>query len=151
MAVKVKISNEARNYARKTLKEHQFNKREKNRMEEALRYPYREQDENIGGGRSSRLSNPIEDEYERVWTNEDFLTMVCEVNAVERVLSSITDETSLRIIEERYFNLEVIAEGKRRMKSWVKVAEEISGVTEDTCRKIEKAIVERVAKELRTR
>lgn len=151
MAVKIKVSNEARNYARKTLKEHQANKKAKKVMEEALRIPHRETDENIGGGSSNRKSSPVEAEFERVWTNEEFLDMVAEVNAVERVLSKITDETSLRIIEERYFNLETIAEGKKRMQSWVKVASNVKGTNEDTCRKIERAIVDRIARELRTR
>lgn len=151
MASKVQVSNEARNYVRRILKEHQQNKKSKDLMEQALRYPYQETDENIGGGRTNRISKPVEDEYDRVWTNGDFLSMVEEVGAVERVLHDIKDETAYRIIEERYFNLETIAEGKKRMQSWVKVANNIPGCPEETCRKIERAIVDRIAKELRLR
>lgn len=151
MASKVQVSNEARNYVRRILKEHQQNKKSKDLMEQALRYPHQETDENIGGGRTNRISKPVEDEYDRVWTNGDFVSMVEEVGAVERVLHDIQDDTAYRIIEERYFNLETIAEGKKRMQSWVKVANNIPGCPEETCRKIERAIVDRIAKELRLR
>ncbi|WP_314068368.1 hypothetical protein [uncultured Vagococcus sp.] len=151
MVIKTPVSNEARSYVRKLLKDHPANKAQKEMMEEALRVPYKENDENTGGVRSSRISNPVEDEYMRVWTNRDFLTMVDEVEAIERVLNKVTDKTSLDIIRQRYFELETIAEGKKRMQSWAKVSMTVKGTTEDTCRKIEKAIVDRIAKELALR
>ena len=151
VAVKTRVSKEARDYVRMALKQYQSNKLSRKLMEEKLRIPYQEIDDNIGGGRSNRISKPVEEEFDRVWTNDDFLTMVDELNAIDRVLKNIKDESALRVIEERYFNLEVIREGQRRMQSWVKVASIIPGMTEDTCRNIERTIVDKIAKEMRLR
>lgn len=148
MAVKVKLSDEARNYARKVIKNYLNNVASVNDMELALRHPWREEDENIGGGRSPVISSPVEVEFDRVWTNKQFARTVKEITAFENVWNRIEDDKAKEIIKERYFNLEVLPGNKRRMKTWVKIAHEIDGCSEDTCRKIEKAVVEQLAEEL---
>lgn len=148
MAIKIKVSDEARNYARKVIKNYLQNVASVNQMEQALRCEWRETDENIGGGRTSVVSSPIEAEFDRVWSNKEFARTVKEINAFEKVWNSIEDDIAKKVIEERYFNLEVLPNKKRRMQTWVKVAHRIDGCSEDTCRKMEKAIVESLVNEL---
>lgn len=148
MAKAIKLSDEARNYARKVVRDYPSNIASIKEMELALRVPWKETDDNIGGSRVITNISPVETEFDRVWTNDLFLKTIKEVKAFEKVWDQIEDSTAKDIIAERYFNLEKLPGNKRKMQTWVKISHKIEGCSEDTCRKIEKSIIERLAEEL---
>lgn len=134
MSKHYKVSEEARNYARKVLRLHNYEKKQIKKIEESLRYPYRETDENVGGSRVSSNMAPQEAEAERVWTNEEFLATVKHVSGVENFLEDISDET-VELIKTRYMSDNGIKERRpKELPNWVKVGNSLH-LSEETCRK----------------
>ncbi|MBO0473256.1 hypothetical protein JZO86_06020 [Enterococcus ureasiticus] len=129
-----KVSEEAKNYARKVLRLHNYEKKQIKKIEESLRYPYQETDENIGGSRVSSNIAPQEAEAERVWTNEEFLATVKHVSVVDNFLEDISDET-VELIKTRYMSDNGTKERRpKELPNWVKVGN-LLHLSEETCRK----------------
>ncbi|WP_313631375.1 hypothetical protein [Enterococcus devriesei] len=142
-----RVSEEARNYARKVLRCHNYEAKQIKSIEESLRYPYREPDENIGGSHASSGIAPQVAEMERVWTNEEFLTTVRHVEIVKNLLEDMSDD-AIELIQARYLSDE--GSKCRRPKdlpNWVKVSKQIH-LSEDACRKKDTAIVTMLARRL---
>jgi len=128
------VSEEARNYARKVLRCHNYECRQVKVIEETLRHPWQESDENIGGSHVSSFSSPQEKEFDRVWTNDEFVTTVKHIEIVQSFIRKQPDY-SLELLKARYLNDDGFKQRTpKELPSWVKVANEVH-LTEDTCKK----------------
>ncbi|MGX2944206.1 hypothetical protein [Enterococcus alishanensis] len=129
-----KVSEEARNYARKVLRHHNYEAKQIKVIEESLRHPWRESDENIGGSHVSSNQGPQAIEMERVWTNDEFVTAARHVELVRNMLSDLPSDY-VEVIKYRYLSDK--GESLRRAKelpSWVKVSQQMN-LSEEACRK----------------
>lgn len=140
-----KVSEEARNYARKVLRMHNYEKGQVKKIEESLRYPHRETDENIGGERISSNIAPQDAEFDRVWTNEEFLATVKHVTVVENFVDDISDE-AVSLIRARYLSDDGKKERRPKdLPNWVKVSKALH-LSEDACKKQDSVLVNTLAK-----
>lgn len=140
-----KVSEEAKNYARKVLRLHNYEKKQIKKIEESLRYPYQETDENIGGSRVSSNIAPQEAEAERVCTNDEFLATVKHVSVVDNFLEDISDE-AVNLIRNRYLSDNGSKERRpKELPNWVKVSKLVH-LSEDTCKKQDSLLVNSLAK-----
>ncbi|MBS7585693.1 hypothetical protein, partial [Enterococcus sp. MMGLQ5-1] len=108
-------------------------------LEEAIMNPFKaSSDENTGGGRSSFKSFETENKAIKIVSHEQIIFRGQFLRIAEKVLSQSSDEAQ-RIIELRYFIDEPY--------SWVKIASiDNIGYTEDGCRKVDRAICDKIAK-----
>lgn len=136
-----RISNEGRNYTRKLLREHKAEAKELKIIEESLRFPYKQTDENTGGGSAGFISNPVEAEFERVWTKGDFPEAVKRVKLIVDTFESLPDEIKT-LVELKYFNT--------HGATWAKLAKE-TGYAEDSCKKKDRAAIDYFATKLNIR
>lgn len=128
---------ETRNYVRSRMRKYNEYRREVTLFEEAIKYPWTETDENIGGGRGSRTSNPTEQQAIAMLTNDQLKNRLQLINAMDYVINSYAPIIQ-KLINLRY----------KSNYSWVKVAQEV-GYSEDNCRKIDCKVVDRVASMIR--
>ncbi|HAQ8926882.1 hypothetical protein PMV48_05775 [Enterococcus avium] len=143
-----RVSEEARNYARKVLRCHNYEAKQIKSIEESLRHPYRETDENIGGSHVSSNIAPQEAEAERVWTNEEFLSTVRHVEIVKNLIEDLSDD-AVELLQARYLSDD--GSKCRRPKdlpNWVKVSKQIH-LSEDACKKKDTMIVTTLARRLK--
>lgn len=142
-----RVSEEARNYARKVLRCHNYEVKQVKSIEETLRYPYRETDENIGGSHVSSNVAPQVAEMERVWTNEEFLTTVKHVNIVKNLLEDMSDD-AVELIRVRYLSDDgSMCRRPKDLPNWVKVSK-LLHLSEDACKKKDTMIVTALARRL---
>lgn len=138
--VNVKINIKARQHVRELLKEYNQLKQEQKFLREAIMNPYHEgSDENVGGGRSTRTSFDVEDKAIKLASHAQLKFRAQAVYTIDSVLAKSSDEAQ-RIIELKYFAKEPC--------SWVKIAENVEGYSEDSCRKIERKVVDVIAQTL---
>lgn len=139
-----RVSEEARNYARKVLRCHNYEAKQIKSIEESLRHPY----QNIGGSHVSSNIAPQEAEAERVWTNEEFLSTVRHVEIVKNLIEDLSDD-AVELLQARYLSDD--GSKCRRPKdlpNWVKVSKQIH-LSEDACRKKDTAVVTMLARRLK--
>lgn len=142
-----RVSEEARNYARKVLRCHNYESKQIKAIEESLRHPYRETDENIGGSHVSSNMAPQVAETERVWTNEEFLSTVRHVEIVKNLIEDLSDDAVV-LIQARYLSDDGSKSRKpKELPNWVKVSKQLH-LSEDACRKKDTAIVTMLARRL---
>lgn len=132
MSEQMKISNKARQHVREMLGEYPQMKREINQLRQSL-LASEERDNNQFAVFEAESTIKIVS-HEQI----HFRSMALKV--MEDVLAKTTKETQL-IIELRYF--------KREPLSWVAISlwDEV-GYSEDNCRKLEKKLVDEIAKRL---
>ncbi len=128
---------ETRNYVRSRMRKYNDFRKEVTLFEEAIRYPWTEIDENIGGGRGSKTSNPTEQQAIAMMTNEQLKSRLQLINTMDYIIDSCLPEVQ-KVINLRY----------KSHYSWIKVAQE-TGYSEDNCRKIDCKIVDRIANMIR--
>lgn len=133
------IDKEARNFVRARLLKYKLYQHEINTLRQAILFPFRETDENIGGGRSSLNNFETEEKGIKLASNKQIKFRSEFIAIVDSVLSQCSEEAN-RIIEMRYF-------GKQKA-SWAKISVEIEGYTEDGCRKVERKVIDRIAERL---
>jgi len=135
----VQIRNKARQHVRELLKNYNLLKSENEALREMIMNPHRESDDNIGGGKSSVAMFEVEEKAIKLASHEQIKFRSIALAVIDKVLAESSDHAQ-RIIELKYFSNEP--------KSWVAVAHEIEGYSEDGCRKIEKRVVDRIAQRL---
>lgn len=84
-----------------------------------LLYPYQEadkRDDNIGGGRSNKTSQPTEDMALKLATDKQLNRIEFQKKAIEKVYNNSSEGTQ-KVIKEYYFTVP-------RTKSWAGIAEE---------------------------
>lgn len=110
-----------------------------NKRIEALKYPVVHTDENIGGGKGNRVSNPTE---RLAITIADDL-MLSNLKNIKQVVEAVLDrleEKPREVIELYYID-------QPRKYTWVGVAEK-TNYSERQCRNIRNAVFEEIAKKL---
>ena len=135
----VQIRNKARQHVRELLANYSLLKSENEAIREMIMNPHRESDDNIGGGKSSIAMFEVEEKAIKLASHEQIKFRSIALAVIDKVLAESSDQAQ-RIIELKYFSNEP--------KSWVAVAHEIEGYSEDGCRKIEKRVVDRIAQRL---
>mgnify|MGYP003601177063 FL=1 len=135
----VQIRNKARQHVRELLANYSLLKSENEALREMIMNPHRESDDNIGGGKSSVTMFEVEEKAIKLASHEQIKFRSIALAVIDKVLAESSDHAQ-RIIELKYFSNEP--------KSWVAVAHEIEGYSEDGCRKIEKRVVDRIAQRL---
>lgn len=139
MSEQLKISNKARQHVRELLVEYKTIQRDIDDLRESIMNPHIETDENQGGGRSS-FSVFESDKVIKIVSHEQIQFRSKAIKVIESVLSKSTDNAQM-IIELKYFREEPL--------SWVAISQ-YDGVNyeEDNCRKIERKLVDEIAKKL---
>ena len=135
----VQIRNKARQHVRELLANYNLLKSENEAIREMIMNPHRESDDNIGGGKTSIAMFEVEEKAIKLASHEQIKFRSIALAVIDKVLAESSDHAQ-RIIELKYFSNEP--------KSWVAVAHEIEGYSEDGCRKIEKRVVDRIAQRL---
>ena len=108
--------------------------------EESILYPdaiY--SDENIGGGRGSRISNPTEQKALTIAEDKRLNTLKTYRDGVEKVINE-SDPITNMIIREYYFT-------RPQLKTWVGVAQSVN-LSESSCRRYREAFFKKIADEL---
>lgn len=108
--------------------------------EQAILYPdsiY--SDENIGGGRTSRISNPTQQKALTIADDKRLNTLIYYRNAIERIINN-TDPITNQIIREYYF-------ARPQLKTWEGVAFSCN-MSSSNCRKLRDRFFDRLADEL---
>lgn len=124
---------ETRNYVRSRMRKYNEYRKEIKVIEESIRYPWKESDENIGGGRGSLTSNPTEQQAIIKIDSKELKSRTQLLNIIDYVVDS-SDPITQKIINMRYKN----------HFSWEKIAQTIN-YSEPNCRRIDCRVVDRVA------
>lgn len=135
----IRISNKARQHVRDLLANYNELKKENSDLRQMILYPFQEDDENVGGGKSSKPVFEAEEKAIKLASHEQIKFRSLAIKVIADVLARSTDEAQ-KIIELKYFSKEPM--------SWVAIAENVDGYTEDGCRKIERKIVDLIAQRL---
>lgn len=139
MSEQLKISNKARQHVRELLYEYKTIQSDIEGLRESIMNPYREIDENQGGGRSS-FTTFESDKVIKIVSHEQIQFRTKAIKVIESVLSNSSDSAQM-IIELKYFREEPL--------SWVAISQyDGVGYEEDNCRKIDRKIVDEIAKRL---
>lgn len=136
---KIKISNRSRQHVRELLYKYAEMKSDIAAIRESILYPYKQEDENIGGGKSSF---PIfeSDKAIKLASHSQIEFRAKAISAIDHVLGQANDEAQ-KIIELKYFS--------KDPHSWVSISQhEDINYTEDGCRKVERKIVDTIAQKL---
>lgn len=108
--------------------------------EQEIFYPVSfKEDENIGGGRSSNISNPTEQKALTIAEDKRLLTLRKYKQAIDDAVNE-ADETTEAIIREYYFT-------RPQLKTWAGVAQELH-VSDRQCRRMRDSFFDKVAKKL---
>jgi len=135
----IKIDGKTRQYIRSRLLKYKDYEREISEIRTSIMNPWKESDENIGGGRSSFTSFDVEDKVIKILSSEQIAFRSKFISVVDSVLSKCTDDAQ-QIIELKYFGKEPV--------SWVKIASTVEGYSEDACRKIERKVIDKIAEKM---
>jgi len=127
------ISNKARQHVRELLEKHSTIDKEIKIIRESIMDPYRETDENIGGGKSSIPMFEVEAKAVKLVSNERLAFLSKFLAVTERVLSKCSDDAQ-EIIHLKY----------SKNSSWVKISNEV-GLSIDRCKKIDRKVVDSIA------
>jgi RinA family phage transcriptional activator len=74
-----------------------------NLLREEIMNPFQEQDENIGGGRSTTISSPTERIATRLVTNKQLNYLTEVADAIERVYNALPDDYK-KLVRLRYWS-----------------------------------------------
>lgn len=131
----LKISNKSRQHVRELLYKYRDMKKEIEILREAILYPFKETDENTGGGRSSL--NVFESEKAiRLASHEQIAFRAHAIKVIDSVLESSNPQAQL-IIQLKYFEDKPI--------SWAAISSrEDINYSEDGCKKVARGIVEKI-------
>lgn len=143
--VTVKVNLKARQHVRDLLSNYKTMEQEINEIRQSIMTPYQETDENYGGGKSSLPVFEVEEKAIKLATNKQIRFRSQVLAVIENVLANSSDHAQ-QIIELRYFTTD--SKGEPLKLSWVKIAETVGGYSVDGCRKIEKAVCDRIAQQL---
>lgn len=135
---KITIDNKTRQYVRSRLYKYNEYKKDIQEIRQSIMTPWKESDENIGGGRSSLPVFEVEEKAFKLISNEQLAFRTKFLYVVDTLLAKCNDEVQ-KIIEMKYFAHE--------SNSWVKIASEV-GYSEDGCRKIERKFIDSVAEKI---
>ncbi|MDH6364654.1 RinA family phage transcriptional activator [Enterococcus sp. PF1-24] len=135
----IKISNKARQHVREILSKYNEINAEIQEIRQSILYPHRTTDENIGGGKSSFLHFETEEKAIKLATNRQIKFRSEVIYVIDTILDKCSEEAQ-QIIKAKYFCKE--------SPSWVKIAGQVAGYSEESCRKIERKIVDLIAEEL---
>lgn len=124
---------ETRRFVRAKLRKMNQIKYEVNLYEEAIKSPWREPDENIGGGRSNKFYSQPESIAIAKLSNKELVQRLKLLNAINHTLNTSIPEAE-KIIHLRYAN----------NYSWEKIALQVH-YSERKCRGIEEGVVDRIA------
>lgn len=105
-----------------------------NRTQEIM-YPVVEIDENVGGGRSSQVSNPTEKIVSNLIMDKRLSELYREYNAVNYAFDSCVNDNVKRIIELYYI---------KRTHNWKGIAE-LTNYSEKQCQRLRDKFVKSVA------
>lgn len=141
----VKVNLKARQHVRDLLSNYKTMEQEINEIRQSIMTPYQETDENYGGGKSSLPVFEVEEKAIKLATNRQIRFRSQFLAVIENVLANSSDNAQ-QIIELRYFTTD--SKGGQLKLSWVKIAEMVGGYSVDGCRKIEKAVCDRIAEQL---
>ncbi|WP_254259792.1 hypothetical protein [Listeria fleischmannii] len=135
----LKISKRSRQHVRELLYKYQDMKKEIALLREAILHPHKVVDANTGGGRSS-LTVFESEKAIQLASHEQIAFRAKAIQVIDDVMANSSDQAQM-IIELKYF-------GNKPM-SWIAISnhEEI-GYSQDSCRKIERAIVDRIGRNL---
>lgn len=135
----IKIGTKARQHVRELLANYNEMQLEINMIRESIINPHRQIDENIGGGRSSLALFEVEEKAIKLATHEQIAFRAKAVAIIDDVLAHSSDEAQ-KIIELKYFGHEP--------HSWVSIASQVEGYSEDGCRKVERKVVDRIGQRI---
>lgn len=144
--VTVRINTKARQHVRELLMNYKQTQKEVEELRQGIMNPYRETDENYGGGKSSLPLFEVEEKAIKLATNKQILFRAHAIAVIDDVLNHSSDFAQ-RIIELKYFTA-VDSNGNQKTQSWVAVANQVEGYSVDGCRKIEKHVCDRIAQQL---
>lgn len=139
--VTVRINTKARQHVRELLMNYKQTQKEVEELRQGIMNPHRETDENYGGGKSSLPLFEVEEKAIKLATNKQILFRAQAMAVIDDVLAHSSDQAQ-RIIELKYFG------DTDKPKSWVAIAERVNGYSEDGCRKVERRVVDRIARQL---
>lgn len=119
------------------LRDYKYTDRYIKEREEELRYPYRQAEENIGGGRSSFVSNPTERMAITISDDRRLANLERNRNIVDKVYRQ-SDVVTKEVIDCMYFDSSC---------NTVQAAQEVN-ISDRHVRRLHSAFVEKVADEM---
>lgn len=124
---------ETRRFVRSKLRKIDHIRKEVNLYEEAIMNPWKESDENIGGGRGNKFYSQTESIVIAKLSNKELVQRLRLLNAIKYIIGTSVPEAE-DIIYLRY----------TKNYSWEKIALSVH-YSERKCRGIEEGIVDRIA------
>lgn len=136
---RIKLNIKAREHVREILRNYNKTNSDIKLIRESILYPYKERDENIGGGKGNLVSDGS-DVIIKLLSHNQLKFKSKTLIVINEVLSESSDEANI-IIKMRYFVDNPL--------SWAKISQ-LDGVnySVDNCKKIERAIVDEIGVKL---